>query len=217
MIEDGNEFSLLDHVPLGVCVLARDYRVLFWNTCIEDWTRVPRKDIVGVGLDTFYAHFRDSKYRSRLADIFAGGPPAILSSQLHSHLFPCPLPNGRMRVLHTTVKAVPSSHDGYHALFAVEDVTELTKRLREYHEMRNKLARDMREREEALAEIKVLTGLLPICAACKRIRDDVGYWQQIETYITTHSDAEFSHSICPDCARRLYPEFCNDPLEPPSA
>ncbi|NTV42810.1 MAG: sensor with HAMP domain protein, partial [Syntrophobacteraceae bacterium] len=49
-------------------------------------------------------------------------------------------------------------------------------------------------------------GLLPICAACKRIRDDNGYWQQIEAYIRDHSQAEFSHAICPECARRLYPD-----------
>ena len=53
---------------------------------------------------------------------------------------------------------------------------------------------------ETLKQVKTLTGLLPICASCKRIRDDHGYWQQVETYISRHSDAIFSHSICPDCA-----------------
>ena len=59
---------------------------------------------------------------------------------------------------------------------------------------------------DALAEIKTLSGLLPICAECKKIRDDKGYWQQIEEYIGEHSDARFSHSICPDCMAKLYPE-----------
>ncbi len=63
------------------------------------------------------------------------------------------------------------------------------------------------EREKALSEIKALSGLLPICASCKKIRDDKGYWNQIESYIETHSDAEFSHGICPDCMRKLYPDF----------
>lgn len=61
--------------------------------------------------------------------------------------------------------------------------------------------------QEALAKVKLLSGLLPICASCKKIRDDQGYWQQIESYIKCHSNAEFSHSICPDCARRLYPDL----------
>jgi PAS domain S-box-containing protein len=63
------------------------------------------------------------------------------------------------------------------------------------------------ELQEALDKIKTLRGLLPICAACKKIRDDQGYWRQIEEYIQAHSDAEFSHGICPDCARSLYPEL----------
>ncbi len=63
------------------------------------------------------------------------------------------------------------------------------------------------ELEKALEEVKTLSGLLPICASCKKIRDDSGYWQQIESYVSDHSDANFSHSICPDCAKRLYPAF----------
>jgi hypothetical protein len=61
--------------------------------------------------------------------------------------------------------------------------------------------------QQALAQVKKLSGLLPICASCKRIRDDKGYWQQVEEYIHNHSEAQFSHSICPECARKLYPEL----------
>ncbi|MCG2752321.1 MAG: hypothetical protein L6301_10780 [Desulfobacteraceae bacterium] len=60
---------------------------------------------------------------------------------------------------------------------------------------------------EALTKVKLLGGLLPICASCKKIRDDKGYWNQIESYIKDHSEAEFSHGICPECAEKLYPEF----------
>jgi methyl-accepting chemotaxis protein len=61
--------------------------------------------------------------------------------------------------------------------------------------------------QEALDKISTLRGLLPICAACKKIRDDEGYWNQIETYISKHTEAEFSHGICPDCAKELYGEY----------
>lgn len=61
--------------------------------------------------------------------------------------------------------------------------------------------------QEALAQVKTLSGLLPICANCKKIRDDQGYWHQVETYIRSHSEADFSHSICPECGKKLYPEF----------
>ncbi|MHC1724702.1 MAG: response regulator [Syntrophobacteraceae bacterium] len=63
------------------------------------------------------------------------------------------------------------------------------------------------ELQVALAKVKMLSGLLPICASCKKIRDDKGYWRQLETYIHEHSEVEFSHGICPECAKRLYPEF----------
>lgn len=65
--------------------------------------------------------------------------------------------------------------------------------------------------QEALAKVKTLSGFLPICANCKKIRDDKGYWNQIEAYIRDHSEAEFSHGICPDCAKKLYPEFDSSP------
>jgi hypothetical protein len=66
---------------------------------------------------------------------------------------------------------------------------------------------------KALNEVKVLRGLVPICAKCKQIRDDQGYWRQIEEYLREHSEAEFSHGLCPKCAHELY----GDPLVPPEA
>ena len=63
------------------------------------------------------------------------------------------------------------------------------------------------ELKKALAEIKNLSGLLPICSHSKQVRDDKGYWSKIESYISAHSDAQFSHGICPECAKKYYPEF----------
>ena len=60
--------------------------------------------------------------------------------------------------------------------------------------------------QESLSQVKELQGLLPICASCKKIRNDTGYWEQIELYLIEHSNVEFTHGLCPDCARRLYPE-----------
>ena len=63
------------------------------------------------------------------------------------------------------------------------------------------------ELQKALERVKTLSGLLPICASCKKVRDDRGYWNQIEAYIEAYSEAQFSHGICPECAEKLYPEF----------
>jgi hypothetical protein len=68
----------------------------------------------------------------------------------------------------------------------------------------------IQELQHALAKVRTLSGLLPICANCKKIRDDGGYWSRIEVYVRDHSDAEFSHSLCPPCARTLYGEFADE-------
>jgi len=65
----------------------------------------------------------------------------------------------------------------------------------------------IQELQAAMASIKTLKGLLPICASCKKIRNDKGYWQQVESYLAEHSEVQFSHGICPDCMVKLYPEF----------
>ncbi len=62
----------------------------------------------------------------------------------------------------------------------------------------------------ALANVKSLSGLLPICASCKKIRDDKGYWHQVETYIKKHTEVDFTHSICPECIKTRYPDLFND-------
>jgi methyl-accepting chemotaxis protein len=63
------------------------------------------------------------------------------------------------------------------------------------------------ELQEAIKKVKTLSGLLPLCSSCKKIRDDKGYWNQIDAYISEHSDAEISHSLCPECAKKLYPDI----------
>ncbi len=69
------------------------------------------------------------------------------------------------------------------------------------------LQQTIRELKTALNEVKTLKGLLPICAKCKKVRDDEGYWQSVEKYISVRTEAKFTHSICPDCLKELYPEY----------
>jgi PleD family two-component response regulator len=71
------------------------------------------------------------------------------------------------------------------------------------------------ELEGALAKVKLLSGLVPICAGCKKIRDDQGFWSQVECYIQEHSEATFTHGLCPDCIKKYYPELeMAEPAEP---
>jgi len=82
----------------------------------------------------------------------------------------------------------------------IQDITDQKQQEKE----RERLIQQL---QKALSEVRKLSGMLPICASCKKIRNDKGYWQQVESYITQHSEAQFSHGICPECARKLYPEY----------
>ncbi|MBN1218564.1 MAG: response regulator [Anaerolineae bacterium] len=83
-------------------------------------------------------------------------------------------------------------------------IRQLQKTLQEKNEQLQAKNDDL---EAALAKVKQLSGLLPICANCKKIRDDKGYWEQVEVYISRHSEADFSHGLCPDCTQKLYPDL----------
>jgi PAS domain S-box-containing protein len=85
----------------------------------------------------------------------------------------------------------------------IRDITEHKRA----EEEREKLIHELKD---ALGKIQTLSGLLPICSWCKKIRDDEGYWNQIETYIGDHSEAEFTHSICPECMKKHYPDFADN-------
>jgi PAS domain S-box-containing protein len=90
--------------------------------------------------------------------------------------------------------------DQKYLLLIASDVTE---------QKRAEVAQEklVEELQKALSDIRTLQGIIPICASCQKIRDDKGYWEQIESYIKKHSEADFSHAICPDCAKKLYPDL----------
>ncbi len=96
------------------------------------------------------------------------------------------------------------------------DTAELLARIevgRRMLEMQARLNRKIGELREALDHIRTLQGILPICSFCKKIRDDQGYWRQVEVYVRDHSNADFSHGICPDCMKRHYPDYADSVAE----
>lgn len=101
----------------------------------------------------------------------------------------------RGKVMSRTEDGKPLRVTGTHA-----DITEK----KEIELEKQRLTQKLRT---ALNDVKILSGLLPICSSCKNVRDDNGYWNKIETYISRHSGADFSHGICPDCAKKLYPDI----------
>lgn len=102
--------------------------------------------------------------------------------------------------------ATPFRQTGGELIGIVEDFKDIS-HIRRVEEQRESTIAEL---QRAMAEVKVLSGLLPVCVSCKKIRDDNGYWNQIEAYVREHSEADFTHSICPDCAGRLYPDVMNE-------
>ena len=96
------------------------------------------------------------------------------------------------------------------AIARFDDLMELRRLNAELQAGNKARGRLILELQNALAQLKTLSGLLPICASCKKIRDDDGYWNQLEAYIQDHSDVVFSHGLCPECAKKLYPQIFGD-------
>jgi PleD family two-component response regulator len=91
--------------------------------------------------------------------------------------------------------------------FQAEEVLARVETHLSLRSLQKQLAQRVRELEDALEQIKTLRGLLPICAKCKKIRDDQGYWHEVDVYLKDQAHIDLSHGICPDCFRELYPEF----------
>ena len=110
---------------------------------------------------------------------------------------------------HFIVTAKPLLDSRGKAIGIVESLQEITERKRLEEEKEHLI----QELKNSLEQVKLLSGLIPICASCKKIRDDQGFWTQVESYIAKHSEAQFSHGICPDCIRKLYPQICDEILK----
>jgi PAS domain S-box-containing protein len=111
------------------------------------------------------------------------------------------LPGGRIKWIH--LWSMPSSQKYDSQTIWSGVILDVTKR-KEAEEEKNRLVNELKT---ALDEIKTLKGIVPICSFCKKIRDDKGYWEQVEVYVAEHTDAAFSHSFCPECAKKHYPDF----------
>ncbi|MDZ7962150.1 MAG: ATP-binding protein [Aulosira sp. DedQUE10] len=149
-IEQAQEkFALLDKITLGAFVLQSDYSVLFWNSCLEEWTKIPRSRILGNSILDYFSHLNQQRYTSRIQQIFQGGPPTIFSSQLHKFVIPVPLPQEKYRIQHTTVTAVEADGDGFYALFSIQDVTDLTFRVQEYKTLRDQAVAEAEQRQRS--------------------------------------------------------------------
>jgi len=156
--EVAQTFEVLNRIPVGAMLIREDFVVLFWNKYLEEWTKLSKNEIVDQPIELHFPHIREPKYAIRLQQIFAGGPPTIFSSQLHKHFIQAPLPNGQLRILHTTVSPIPRlNQPGYYALAILQDVTDVTNQIQAYREMRDRALAEIEERKQAQAALSQKT------------------------------------------------------------
>jgi PAS domain S-box-containing protein len=186
--------TIIETAPTCIKLLAPDSSLLFMNRAGLDMIEADTMDqIQGQQVVSLISEPYKAAFSSLTTSCFNG-----LSGSLEFEMTGL---KGRRLWLET--RAVPLLDDkgAIHASLGItRDITDNKAQEQEQAAL-------VEELQDALRNVKTLRGFLPICAACKKIRDDRGYWKQIESYISDHSNAVFSHGICPDCSKRLYPDF----------
>jgi len=184
--------AIIDRIPAMIAYWDRDEVCRFANQAYRAWFGRSREELIGTRLCDL------------LGPIYPLNRPyieAALAGQQQVFERQIPVPDG-IGMRDSIATYTPDIQDGFVFGFFVHvaDVTALKTHERHLTEV-------IQERDSALAEIRTLRGLLAICASCKRIRDDEGQWTSVERYVTTRTEARFTHGICPECATRLYPSL----------
>jgi PAS domain S-box-containing protein len=206
--------DIIEFLPDPTWVIDTDGKVIAWNRAVERITGINKKDMIGRGGYAYALPFygatrpmlidlalrREAQWEKDYLSLQEEDGMLVASESFH------PAMEGGARYFASTASRLYDAQEK--VVGSIESIRDITAAKRLEKE-REKLIGEL---QGAIAKIRTLSGLLPICAACKKIRDDKGYWNQIETFIRDHSEAEFSHGICPDCARKLYPDldFCTE-------
>jgi PAS domain S-box-containing protein len=190
--------QIFETISTGLVVLNKDLVVIAWNRWMQHYSGITEEEIVGRPLADFYPNLAEAKYGRLIKSVFAFGSYAYFSQRLHRYLFAMKNPHSSCEIIpwmQQSCTAGPLRNEAGHIesiFIEVKDVTENV-------DIETRLKLKVVELEEALAKVKLLEGIIPICMYCKKIRDDKESWHQMERYISEHSAAHFSHGICPDC------------------
>jgi len=207
--------DIIDFLPDPTWVIDMQGRVIAWNRALERITGIGKQAMIGKGDHAYAVPFygerrpmlidlalkRDDHWEKSYLHLEANNGVLIASESFHPAM-------GRGGRYYASTASRLYDAQG-HVVGAIESTRDISAAKRSAQE-RERLIADL---QDAVRKVRTLTGLLPICSSCKKIRDDKGYWNQIESYIRAHSNAEFSHSICPECSRKLYPELADPPKE----
>ena len=191
--------QMLESLPIGMWVVDRKGRLMHTNPeGLSIWGGNPKVGQGGATGAKMRKHGSDIAMERRERPVWR----ALLKGEsIKNEILDIETPDGGRRVISSSAAPVRDQKGRIQGAVVInEDITKAKRLEKEREDLIHSL-------EEARKNIKILSGLLPICANCKKIRDDQGAWEQMEQYIHSHSEADFSHGICPDCMRRLYPEY----------
>ena len=198
--------DIIEFLPDSTWVIDTEGRVVAWNRAIEKITGIKKKDILGKGNYAYSVPFygerrptlidlalkRDEKYEKQYLYV-----KEVNGELIASVSFSPSFGKDGTYLEGKAAKLYDSEGNVVGAIESVRDITAVKRAEIERERLISKL-------QEALANVQTLSGLLPICASCRKIRDDKGYWDQIESYIKRHTEVQFSHGLCPECAEKLY-------------
>jgi PAS domain S-box-containing protein len=190
--------GILETTSAFITVLDTEGRVLRLNRAIELTTGLTIVEAVGCA---FWEIFLVPEESKAFVDLFADLRPGRFPFEVQSRLRAAR--NSERHVLWSCTAI--SDDDGTVDFIIVTGIDITT--LRQVQQEKENLILDL---QAALAKVKTLKGLLPMCANCQKIRDDHGRWRHVEEYIRDHSEADFTHGICPECSKLLYPQFSKD-------
>ena len=188
----------------GIILYDYSWRIIGWNKAMERITGRAEQDFIDkYAWDMAYAFFPEDKKTPPVLDMLkAQHVSSLLEKEIAAGEFTMFLRGGVSRIISFNTFKIPAGAELMYGSI-LRDVTD-----HKIVEIEQKKL--IAELTDALAQIKTLKGLLPICSSCKKIRDDMGYWNTLEKYIMEHSEAEFTHGICPDCIRKYFPEAFED-------
>ncbi len=185
--------SIIENMEDVIFVLDKTKQILSLNPAAEQLVQLSSDQIIGKSIH-FFSFLVSAMDRAGFSWTSVASEEGEIEITVRGNI-----KTYNIRLL--SLSAEKNSQDG--TILLLHDITEKKQHEREREQLISKL-------QQALAEVKTLNGLLPTCASCKKIRDDRGYWQEVEHYISSRTDADFSHGLCPECFKNLYPDIYHE-------
>ena len=155
VLKPATRFDVLDKIPVGILVLDPEYRILFWNECLENWTGSHRSALLNGDARVSFPNIAKSSFSKRIERVFRDGVPTVFSPQLHSPFIQCEVTPGVSRVQYITVTSIPSgTGSGFLAVFSIQDITDLTRRLDESRSTARELSNELQRSAELQIDLR---------------------------------------------------------------